>query len=247
MNSDAKKNIQSEIGQLKSELDRIASTTTFNGKKLLDGSFNANFQVGANSGETIAVKIGAPTKGMNASGLGIQAIDVSQATSQFTVLTTGAISDDQGTPTGGNIVISGGVFNVDATAATDFAKLKGTIEYNGKTFDLSTVDYTGSATAAAALGKLNTAATAALGVATPFGTNTGTSLTFTGAAPAAGSTAQDAVTMTPKFTNVSGADDAVEQAGRRHQDGVQRPAPIWVPSRTGSSTPSTTSTCRWRT
>ena len=50
VNADARRNIQSEIGQLKSELDRIASTTTFNGKKLLDGSFSANFQVGANAG-----------------------------------------------------------------------------------------------------------------------------------------------------------------------------------------------------
>ena len=46
LNDDAKGNIQSEIGQLKAELDRIANTTTFNGKKLLDGSFTANFQVG---------------------------------------------------------------------------------------------------------------------------------------------------------------------------------------------------------
>src|SRR3954463_7910857 len=46
INDDAKGNIQSEIGQLKQELDRISNTTTFNGKKLLDGSFSANFQVG---------------------------------------------------------------------------------------------------------------------------------------------------------------------------------------------------------
>src|SRR5215211_6001281 len=38
-NTDALNAIQSEVGQLKSELDRIASTTTFNGKKLLDGTF----------------------------------------------------------------------------------------------------------------------------------------------------------------------------------------------------------------
>src|SRR3712207_6101910 len=57
LNDDAKANIQSEIVQLKSELDRIANTTTFNGKKLLDGSFNSTFQVGTNSGETIAVNV----------------------------------------------------------------------------------------------------------------------------------------------------------------------------------------------
>src|SRR4051812_4258330 len=46
LNSDAQANIQSEISQLKAELNRIASATTFNGKKLLDGSYQAAFQVG---------------------------------------------------------------------------------------------------------------------------------------------------------------------------------------------------------
>jgi flagellin len=48
--------IDSEVQQLKSEIDRVAQTTTFNGVKLLDGSFTSqNFQVGANQGETIQV------------------------------------------------------------------------------------------------------------------------------------------------------------------------------------------------
>ena len=52
-------NIQKEVSQLQSELNRIADTTSFNGKSLLDGSFAAQiFQVGANSGETISVSIG---------------------------------------------------------------------------------------------------------------------------------------------------------------------------------------------
>ncbi len=43
-----------EVGQLVAELDRIAQTTEFNGQKLLDGSFGtAQFQVGANAGQTI--------------------------------------------------------------------------------------------------------------------------------------------------------------------------------------------------
>ena len=41
INTDATNAIQSEIGQLKSELNRINATTTFNGKKLLDGSFQS--------------------------------------------------------------------------------------------------------------------------------------------------------------------------------------------------------------
>src|SRR5206468_958743 len=48
--------LQTEASQLKQEIDRVASTTAFNGVKLLDGSFtNQAFQVGANVGETITV------------------------------------------------------------------------------------------------------------------------------------------------------------------------------------------------
>ena len=46
--------LQLEVGQLTSELNRIAKATEFNGQKLLDGSFGtALFQVGANADETI--------------------------------------------------------------------------------------------------------------------------------------------------------------------------------------------------
>lgn len=48
--------LQKEVVQLKEEIDRVSSTTSFNGTKLLDGSFTAQtFQVGANAGETINV------------------------------------------------------------------------------------------------------------------------------------------------------------------------------------------------
>ncbi len=50
-----RQSLQAEVNQLKQELDRIAETTQFNGKKLLDGTLSsAQFQVGANSGETIS-------------------------------------------------------------------------------------------------------------------------------------------------------------------------------------------------
>lgn len=46
--------LQSEVSQLVSEMDRIASSTEFNGQKLLDGTFGtAIFQVGANANQTI--------------------------------------------------------------------------------------------------------------------------------------------------------------------------------------------------
>ncbi|QBE64856.1 flagellin N-terminal helical domain-containing protein [Pseudoduganella lutea] len=47
--------LQTEVGQLSSELNRIAQTTTFNGQSLLDGTMGtANFQVGADANQLIS-------------------------------------------------------------------------------------------------------------------------------------------------------------------------------------------------
>ncbi len=48
--------LQQEVAQLRTEIDRVATQTQFNGLNLLDGSFQAQqFQVGANAGQTITV------------------------------------------------------------------------------------------------------------------------------------------------------------------------------------------------
>lgn len=50
--------LQGEVNQLKQELTRIATNTTFNGQKLLDGSLNnAQFQVGSEANQTISLSI----------------------------------------------------------------------------------------------------------------------------------------------------------------------------------------------
>ncbi len=67
--------IAAELSQLKSEISRVASTTTFNEQCLLDGSFTGKkLQVGAESGadQVIAVSISK----MSASGLGITATNI---------------------------------------------------------------------------------------------------------------------------------------------------------------------------
>lgn len=58
-NSDEeRKALNSEVVELKKELNRISNTTTFGGKKLLDGSFETTtFQVGSAANETISVNI----------------------------------------------------------------------------------------------------------------------------------------------------------------------------------------------
>ncbi|QNH03118.1 flagellin [Pseudomonas sediminis] len=51
--------LQGEVAQLQQELNRISDTTSFGGRKILDGSFGSqSFQVGANAYETISVSIG---------------------------------------------------------------------------------------------------------------------------------------------------------------------------------------------
>ncbi len=51
--------LDAEVQQRLAEVNRIANQTSFNGQKILDGSFgSAVFQVGANVGETISLSLG---------------------------------------------------------------------------------------------------------------------------------------------------------------------------------------------
>ncbi len=72
--------IQSEVDALINEIDRVAETTTFNEKKLLDGSFSAvDLQVGAEgtTGNRISVTIDA----MSAEGITVDGLATSGVTS----------------------------------------------------------------------------------------------------------------------------------------------------------------------
>ena len=86
LNATAKTNIQDEIGQLSTELDRIAATTDFNGKKLLAGTYAGSFQVGANTSanDVISVSIDA----MSASALTVNALTMDNAADAITKIDT---------------------------------------------------------------------------------------------------------------------------------------------------------------
>ena len=63
--------INQELNALVDELDRISTTTQFNKQNLLDGNFtNKNLQVGANTGQKIAISI----SNMNAASLGLTSV-----------------------------------------------------------------------------------------------------------------------------------------------------------------------------
>ncbi len=76
--SDSKAAAQAEFAQLTKELDDIAGKTTFNGTKLLNGSYSGTFQVGAMAGETLSVAMGTA---MSAAGLGLSSASLSTGAS----------------------------------------------------------------------------------------------------------------------------------------------------------------------
>jgi len=108
--------ISDEITQLNSEIDRIASSTNFNGKKLLDG----NFGVQLNSAGT----------GIAVGSQGVTAIDISGAKASTTFdLTAGTGAGQYVLTAGGN---SQTVTLADSTSGTlNFDKLGVKISMNG--------------------------------------------------------------------------------------------------------------------
>ena len=58
--------LNAEVQQRLAEIERTASQTSFNGQKILDGSFGkATFQVGSNAGETISLNLDSSTRANN--------------------------------------------------------------------------------------------------------------------------------------------------------------------------------------
>src|SRR5699024_549924 len=70
--------IQDELTELNNELDAIASRTEFNGKKLLNGSYEGVLQIGANATQSLELEInsGVDGEGFSAEHLTVNDIDV---------------------------------------------------------------------------------------------------------------------------------------------------------------------------
>jgi flagellin len=105
--------LDQEVQQRLEEIQRIASQTSFNGRKILDGTFgNAQFQVGANVGETISV-------GLSTS---VKTGDIGEVASHASSASVGGSSID--------------ISDLDPEVATDFDAL-GTLTYFGVDYDWS--------------------------------------------------------------------------------------------------------------
>lgn len=84
--------IQDEVIALKSELTRISDTTQYNGKSLLDGTFNGTFQIGANASQTVSKSIDSTA----ANALGRNTLDGNTRTAVTGAASTSAITDAAG-------------------------------------------------------------------------------------------------------------------------------------------------------
>jgi flagellin len=145
--------LQQEVSQLETEIDRVATQTQFNGINLLDGSFTAQqFQVGANSGQTITISSIASAR---ASALG-QSYGVS-ATGTTLTAATGITAAGQFTINGSDIYQGAAVSGSakDIAAAINSKAIAGVTATALATSAVGTTTATGGATAGTATLTIN--------------------------------------------------------------------------------------------
>ncbi|WP_229792563.1 flagellin, partial [Cognatilysobacter bugurensis] len=194
--------LQKEVTQLKSEIDRVANQTSFNGTKLLDGSFTDQaFQIGANQGQTITVS-GIADANINA--LGSWTSVTGNASTTGTAPTAGALA-------AGDLTINGvdiGAVTAGATAAAQGTAVATAINaQTAQTGVTATADAsTGALTLTAAEGRVVTVG----GNATnETQTETRTGLTFgTPTMAAVAGTAQTGFASL-NISTINGADNAI--------------------------------------
>lgn len=156
--------LQAEVGQLLNEIDRVANQTSFNGVKLLDGSFTgAVFQVGANAGETITV---ASITDANVAALG----SVSQASGAALTVNASALTGFGTGIAAGGITLNGvdlGAIGAASSSAERAGQLVNAINNKsaqsgvGANYNTATGEITLTSEAAVAVGgTVNAAATA---------------------------------------------------------------------------------------
>ena len=137
-----RKSNNSEYAALTAELSRIATTTTFGGRKILDGSFGTTaFQVGANANETINMSLG----DVSANNIGSQQLKSVAIAPNATGVGAGAIAVTGGGQTATVNIAAG------QSAKTTAAQLNGAVGGLSATastevrFGVNTANITGAA------------------------------------------------------------------------------------------------------
>ncbi len=150
--------LQAEVEQLVQQINTVATQSSFNGVKLLDGTFNSqSFQVGANAGETIAISSIASAK-TDALGVG--------TTSSYSTTASGALA--KGNIAAGGITVNGyGIGptqrdGVSAAGGNDSAIAKAAA-FNAVSGQTGVTATAGATTVTGAAATTNTAITGAAG------------------------------------------------------------------------------------
>ena len=161
--------LQAEVDQLVEQINTVATQTSFNGIKLLDGTFNSQtFQVGANKGETINISSIASAK---SDSLGVGTTSSYSTALTSTAVTAGAIASGGITVNGYGIgpSVSDGVSSTGATESA-IAKAAAFNAVSGQT------GVTAEATATKVTGVAATGFAAIAGDSTDFVTVNGVKL-----------------------------------------------------------------------
>jgi flagellin len=113
-NADARANIATEVSSLADELDRIGSSTNFNGTKLLDGSASAlKFQVGADGDANSQIVVDLSSANVKGIATALKTATSGTATT-FAIATPGTLAD--------------GTFNFSATKGTEVTNVAVTVD-----------------------------------------------------------------------------------------------------------------------
>jgi flagellin len=137
---------QTQVAEIMSTLDNIASNTAFGNTKLLDGTAQSLvFQIGANSGETIQFSIGSTktdavdTAGPTAGGLNAKVSSVTLgASSALTSSSTGVAQALHVTALGTAATHTGG--GAAYVANSDVVRSAGNVVVNGRTYVVGAAD-----------------------------------------------------------------------------------------------------------
>ncbi|QFS87695.1 MULTISPECIES: flagellin [unclassified Marinobacter] len=109
--------LNQEVQQRIEEINRIASQTSFNGLKVLDGTFGTQtFQVGANTGETIGVS-GLDSRGSQLGATVGKTTNFSSQLVPFPPVETNALGLDYETNVSGDLIIDGTTVPIAYTGA----------------------------------------------------------------------------------------------------------------------------------
>ena len=192
--SSDRSNRQKEVIQLKDELTRIASQTSFNGQKILDGTFTAaNFHVGAFANESISITVG----NASATAMGAYMATSIQNIGAVAGELVEGVEDVVNQVAGDTVTVSGTLGSTDVTWAASATASEIAAAINGVTGD------TGVTATASTTADIKYAAGVVVGETVSFDLST-----EDGAGTAQGSVVNISHTLT-STTDYSGLRDAI--------------------------------------